>query len=168
MRNSLIALSALVLVLPAPSLQAQPATAPSAGGIAVGQVLDNLLTKTVNGWLQFGIMSYPKRVTRGYVTSETMECCVVLYQRGNSYIVARAAPVLRSPQGEVKRFRIEALHRLTARPDEEQVECRLPGNWTFLTLKDPKTGWLRSVVMDRDAFVSVTWQDPGSYCSYGD
>lgn len=167
MRTSLTILAA-GLALAASPVVAQKKPAPAATDIAVGQVLDDTLGKTVNGWIHASGYLYAKRETKDYVTTETMECCVSVFNRGNRYVVARTEAVTRNRDGGVIKERVLATHKLTARPGEVEIDCSLIGQTAFLTLRDPKTGWLRSVVLSGDTFVTVTWKDPGGYCSYGD
>lgn len=167
MRTRVIVLAAGLALGASPAL-AQKKPTPAPVGITVGQVLDDTLGKTVNGWLHTSGSLYAKRETKDYVTTETMECCVAVFNRGNRFIVARTEAVTRNPTGGVIKERVLATHRLTARPGEVETDCSLIGQSAFLTLQDPKTGWLRSVVLSGDAFITVTWKDPGSFCSYGD
>lgn len=156
------------LALAAAPLQAQQKPAPPAGDIAVGQVLDDTLGKTVKGWMHTSGNLYHKRETKDFVTTETLECCVSVFTRGNRYIIARTEAVTRNPDGGVIKERVLSTYRLTARHGEVEILCSLIGQTAFVTLHDPKTGWLRSVVMNGDEFVTVTWKDPGGYCSFGD
>lgn len=167
MRTELTLLTAALMLAAAPA-QAQQRKGPAAQDIAVGQVLDDTLGKTVNGWQHTSGSLYEKRETKDYVTTETMECCVAVFNRGNRYIVARTEAVTRNPTGGVIKERVLSIDRLSARPGEVEVDCSLIGQRAFLTLHDPKTGWLRSVVLNGDAFVTVTWKDPGGFCSFGD
>lgn len=166
MRTKLLLAAGLALA--SSPLQAQRKPPPPVGDISVGQILDDTLGKTVNGWLHSSGTLYAKRETRDFVTTETLECCVAIFNRGNRYIIARTEAVTRSPDGGVIKERVLSTYRLTARPGEVEVLCSFIGQTAFLTLQDPKTSWLRSVVLNGDEFVTVTWQDPGDYCSYGD
>lgn len=167
MRTRLTILAAGLVLAVSPA-SAQRTTVPATSDIVVGQVLDDTLGKTVNGWNHASGHLYAKRETADYVTTETMECCVAVFNRGSRYIVARTEAVTRNSDGGVIKERVLATHRITARPGEAEIDCSLIGQTAFLTLKDPRTGWLRSVVLNNDTFVTVTWKDPGDFCSYGD
>lgn len=167
MRTRLTILAA-GLALAASPAAGQKKAAPAAADIAVGQVLNDTLGKTVNGWLHTTGSLYARRVTKDYVTTETLECCVSVLKRGNRYIVARTEAVTRNPDGGVIKERVLSTHKLTARPGEVEIDCSLIGQSAFLTLQETKTGWLRSVVLNGDAFITVSWKDPGGFCSYGD
>ncbi len=163
-----LAILAPVLVLIATPVLAQQKSAQAASDIVVGQVLDDTLGKTVNGWTHTTGSLYAKRETKDYVTTETMECCVAVFKRGNRYIVARTEALTRNPNGGVIKQRVLATHRLTMQPGEVEIDCSLVGQAAFLTVQNPKTGWLRSVVLNGDRLITVTWKDPGEFCYYGD
>ena len=156
------------LLLGAMPLAAKPAKPPLPGalqGIAEVQVLDDTLGKTVKGWLHSSGSMYGKSETKGEVTTTRLDCCVAVFSKGRSYIVALTEPVTRSPTGGVIKEKIVALKRIDARPGEVQEECSLFGLNLGLTLRNPKTMMARSVVIDNGGFAVLEWKDTFRNCA---
>ena len=139
--------------------QAQPVRAPAAG-----DVVDTGTGQSVGGWRSLGGGLYPRRVDRNQVTTETLGCCFQVFQRGRTFLVARTVAVTRDAQGGVVSARIAAVTTLTAGPDEEHTSCSLLWITPELSLRDRRTGMVRSVVIQDGRFVTLAWRDPGSFC----
>lgn len=154
------ALFAAAALLTAPALAAPPAPA-----ITAGQVLDDTLGKVVNGWLHLQGSMYMTYSTSDAVTTGTLDCCIAVFSKGRSYIVARTEPVERNAQGGVIKERVMALKRLDARPGEVQEECSLYTLNLALTLRNPKTMMARSVVVDQGGLSVLEWKDAAGNCA---
>ncbi|MBN8500426.1 MAG: hypothetical protein J0M19_04670 [Sphingomonadales bacterium] len=142
--------------------------APSGGTLAVGQVLDDSMGKSVNGWLHMQGSMYTTRSTKNSVTTETQACCVAVLKRGTSYIVARTEVMARNPTGGVIKERIASLRRIDARPGEDLIDCSLFSLNLALSLKNEKTRMVRSVVVDDGGLAVIEWKDTDGRCSLGD
>ena len=161
-------LFALLAAVAAPSAAQPSAEAPADDTIRLGQVLDDTLGTSVNGWQHSRGSMYTIRETADGVTTEKLTCCVAEFHRENSYIVAVTEPLARNPDGGVIKERVIALVRLDAGPDESYSECGLFGLNLGLSLKDEKTGMVRSVVIDQGGLQTFEWKDSEGRCGYGD
>lgn len=155
------AIVAIVLLSAAP-LIAKPA--PSAPGIAVGQVLNDTLGKTVNGWLHSSGSMFGTSTTKDEITTTRLDCCIAVFSKGRSYIVALTQPIERNGKGGVIKEKVVATKRLDARPGEVQEECSLFNLNIGLTLRNPKTMMARSVVIDNGGFAVLEWKDTFRQC----
>jgi hypothetical protein len=156
-----------VILLSAAPLAAKPAKPPLAvapQGIVVGQVLNDTLGKTVNGWLHSSGSMFGTSETKGEVTTTRLDCCIAVFSKGRSYIVALTEPVTRSANGGVIKEKVVAIKRLDARPGEVQEECGLFNLNIGLTLRNPKTMMARSVVIDNGGFAVLEWKDTFRNC----
>lgn len=163
MRTSLTVLAA-GLALAAGSALAQNKPAPAAQTIAVGQVLQDTLGKTVNGWTHNIGSMFMRYETRDGVTTGTLDCCVAVFNRGNSYIVARTQPLARTPNGGVIRERVIAVKRIELRPGEIETLCDLFNLDLALSVRNPKTKWVRSVVISHGEIQMLEWRDTSGRC----
>lgn len=155
MKHLPIALSALVL------LGASPAPAP---GIKPGLVLNDTLGQTVNGWLHASGAMFTVLKNRNGVWIREDDCCVATFQKGQSYIIARTLPLTRSPNGGVIKERVLETRRIDVRPGEEGVGCNAFGLQFHMSLKNPKTLAVRSVVIHDGKLGLLEWKDNGNYC----
>jgi hypothetical protein len=158
---------AAVLLSAAP-LMAKPAKPPlpvPPPGIAVGQVLNDTLGKTVNGWLHFSGSMYGTSETKDEVTTTRLDCCISLFSKKRSYIVALTDPIERNGKGGVIKEKIVAIKRIEALPGEVQEECSLFNLNVGLTLRNPKTMMARSVVIDNGGFAVLEWKDTFRNCA---
>lgn len=163
MRTRLTVLAA-GLVLAALPAAAQKKPAPAATEIAVGQVLDDTLGKTVNGWTHNTGSMFTRYEARNGVTIEKLDCCVAVFNRGNSYIVARTQPLARTPTGGVIRERVIAVKRLDLRPGEIETLCDLFNLDLALSVRNPTTNWVRSVVISYGEIQMLEWRDTSGRC----
>jgi hypothetical protein len=161
------ALVITALVLAAGPLAAKPAKPPlplAPQAIVVGQVLNDTLGKTVNGWLHASGSMFGTAETKGEVTTTRLDCCIAVFSKGRSYIVALTEPVARNSAGGVIKEKVVALKRIEARPGEVQEECSLFNLNLGLTLRNPKTMMARSVVIDNGGFAVLEWKDTFRNC----
>lgn len=160
MRPIMLAIASLTL------LGAAPAPSP---GIPIGMVITDGLGKTFNGWLyQTGSM-FTRFETRNEVTTGRLDCCVAMFSKGRSFIVARTEPLTRAENGGVIKEKVIATKRLDARPGEEQSECDLFGIDLGLSLRHTKTAWVRSVVVTGNGDLAyLEWKDTDNRCYLGD
>ncbi len=158
----------LLSATPLAAKPAKPAAAPPPPPIPVGQVIDDGLGKTISGWLYAQGSLYHKRETKGEVTTEAYECCIALFSWGKHYTVARTEALARTPTGGVTRERVTQTFRLTVRPGEIEMECWLYSLNVALSLKNPATGMVRSVIVDNETIALLEWKDSDGRCSSGD
>ena len=155
------------ILLSATPLAAKPAKPPlpvAPQGIVVGQVLNDTLGKTVNGWLHSSGSMYGTSETKDHITTTRLDCCIAVFSKGRSYIVALTEPVTRSANGGVIKEKVVAIKRLDAQPGEVQEECSLFNLNLGLTLRNPKTMMARSVVIDNGGFAVLEWKDTFRQC----
>lgn len=160
----LILAATLLCAAPLAAKPAKPSLPVSPQGIVMGQVLNDTLGKTVNGWLHFQGSTYGTSETKDYVTTTRIDCCVAVFSKGRSYIVALTQPLARNPTGGVIKEKVVALKRIDARPGEVQEECSLFTLNLGLTLRNPKTMMARSVVIDNGGFAVLEWKDTFRQC----
>ncbi|HOB14598.1 MAG TPA: hypothetical protein PK680_03065 [Novosphingobium sp.] len=160
---------ALAAVVAAP-LSAKPAVKPSADtGIHEGQILDDVSGKTVNGWQSKGGAMYPVKPGEGQAPGDAYACCVALFQKGNTFAVARTEPLERNPDGGVIKERVITVMKITALPGEEETMCEGLPTYHALSLKNEKTGMVRSVTVDPAGEMKLeTWKDAKGQCGYGE
>ena len=161
-------LALLLGAAPLTAKPAKPAVPPPPPPIPVGQVIDDGLGKTISGWLYAQGSLYHKRETKGEVTTEAYECCIALFSRGKHYTVARTEALAKTPTGGVTRERVTQTFRLTVRPGEIEMECWLYSLNVALSLKNPATGMVRSVIVDNETIALLEWKDSDGRCSSGD
>jgi hypothetical protein len=155
------------ILLSAAPVAAKPAKPPLAvppQGIVVGQVLNDTMGKTVNGWLHFQGSMYGTSETKDEITTTRLDCCIAVFSKGRSYIVALTEPIERNGKGGVIKEKVVAIKRLDARPGEVQEECSLFNLNLGLTLRNPKTMMARSVVIDNGGFAVLEWKDTFRQC----
>lgn len=154
-----------MLVIAAP-LTAKPAKPPLpvAPGIAVGQVLNNTLGKTVNGWLHNQGSMFGTSETKDSVTTIKLDCCIAVFSKGNSFIVARTEPLARNPAGGVIREKVIAVQRIDLRPGEVETQCSLFVLDLVVSVRNPKSGWVRSVVVSEGTLGLLEWRDNSGRC----
>lgn len=158
MKRLLLALATLPLLGAAP-----------APGISIGLEITEGLGKTINGWLYQNGSMFTRFDTRNQITTGRLDCCVAMFVKGRSFIVARTQPLTRAANGGVIKEKVIATKRLEARPGEEQSECDLLGIDMGLSLRNAKTAWVRSVVITRSGDLDyLEWKDTGNRCYLGD
>ncbi|HEX4847515.1 MAG TPA: hypothetical protein VFV30_05190 [Novosphingobium sp.] len=160
-RKAILAAAALLLAAPALAQRAAPAPA---GTIAVGQVLNDTLGKVVNGWTHNVGAMFKRYETRDGVTTGTLDCCVAVFSRGSSYIVARTEPLARTANGGVIREKVIAVQRLDLRPGEIETTCDLFNLDIAMSVRNPKTNWVRSVVISYGEIQMLEWRDTSNRC----
>lgn len=163
-RALIFAAALLTAVTPSTAKPTNPPLPVAPQGIVVGQVLNDTLGKTVNGWLHSSGSMYGTSETKGEVTTTRLDCCIAVFSKGRSYIVALTEPVARNANGGVIKEKVVALKRIDARPGEVQEECGLFGLNLGLTLRNPKTMMARSVVIDNGGFAVLEWKDTFRNC----
>lgn len=162
--RSLVLITALAAAAPLAAKPAKPPLPVAPQGIVAGQVLNDTLGKTVNGWLHSSGSMFGTSETKGEVTTTRLDCCIAVFSKGRSYIVALTEPVTRSANGGVIKEKVVAIKRLDARPGEVQEECSLFNLNIGLTLRNPKTMMARSVVIDNGGFAVLEWKDTFRNC----
>lgn len=158
MRNSL---TALIVLLAAPALAATPAP-----GITVGQVLDDTLGKPVNGWLHTQGSMFTSFETKDGVRTGKLDCCIAVFRKGRSYIVARTEPLAHNAKGGVIKEKVVAIKRLDMRPGEVETMCELFSLQLELSVHNPKTRMVRSVVVENGALGLLEWLDTSGQCGF--
>lgn len=153
---------ALLFAVPA---HAGPAAPAATGTIAVGQVLNDTLGKTVNGWTHNTGAMFMRFDTQNGVTTGTLDCCVAVFSRGKSYIVARTQPLTRSANGGVIKEKVIAVKRLDLRQGEIETTCDLFNLDLAISVRNPKTNWVRSVVISYGKIEMLEWRDTSGRCS---
>jgi hypothetical protein len=111
---------------------------------------------------------YSNRSTQGHVTTEIDVCCYEVFQRGTSILIARTEPVARREKGGVIAERVLATMTITKRFTEIEGMCSLLWIKPALSLYDNRTKTVRSVIINGNDFVTMSWSDPGGYCGFGD
>lgn len=135
-----------------------------APGIRVGLVLDDTLGKTVNGWLHTqGSMFNVTRHKDG-VSTVDLDCCIAVFSKGRSTIVARTVPLAKNATGGVIKERITDLRRIDLRPGETEMGCGLFTLNLVYSVKNPKTGNVRSIVVDEGGLGTLDWKDDQNRC----
>lgn len=145
------------------SISAQEAT-----DLRVGQVIGNEQGQVINGWTQVGGTHYQKRSTKDYVTTETTECCVTTFKRGDTYLFAATDPIARGQRGGVEAERITVIKKFTIPADENEVDCSLMWIMPATSFSKGFGSPIRSIIFDGTEFVEIRWSDPGLYCDFGD
>lgn len=164
MRHRLIVLAGAMLA--AAPLLAKPAKAPlPAPAIAVGQVLNDTLGKSVNGWLHGQGAMFSRTETKGNVTTASLDCCIAVFSRGHSYIIARTEPLARNPDGGVIREKVATVERIDLRSGEIETECSLFSLQIVFSVRNPKTNQVRSVFVDNGALALLEWHDTANRCA---
>lgn len=159
------ALLAILATLAPAGLAAQPAPT----DLAVGQIIGNEPGQVINGWTHRGGSMIPRRKTANYVTTETMECCAAIFERGDAVLVARTIPVARNDKGGVLAERIVEIVKLEKRPGEISAgDCSLLWIVPAWTLLNERTKAARSLVVTADGIEQVSWIDEHGSCYLGD
>lgn len=142
-------------------LGAAPAPAPS---IPIGLVLDDTLGKTVKGWFHAQGTMFSVSKTKDGVTTSELDCCIAVFTRAKSYIVARTEPLARNATGGVIKEKVVAVRRIDTRPGELEMVCSLYSLQTAISLKNRKTNMVRSIVVDEGALGLLEWKDSEGRC----
>lgn len=167
MKNRLLLL-ATALLATAP-LDAKPAARRAAvdNGIYIGQILVDANGKVINGWQSKGGAMYQTRPGAGLAPGDAYECCIHLFQKGSKYIVARTVAVERASDGGVIKERVAAMARITAQRGEEETTCEGTGSYLALSLKNERSGMVRSIVVSPKGELSeLLWKDSKGLCGY--
>jgi hypothetical protein len=157
MRTKLILVAAAILAVPAMA-------APPASTIKVGQVLDDSLGKTVNGWLHTLGSMFSSYETKGDVTTGKLDCCIAMLTKGRSYIVARTEPLARNATNGVIKEKVIGVQRIDLRPGEVETLCSLFSLQIVFSVRNPKTNQVRSVVVDEGKLATLEWHDTNQRC----
>jgi hypothetical protein len=157
MRTKLLIAVAMLLAVPA-------LAAPPAPSIKVGQVLDDTLGKTVNGWEHTQGSMFTSFEFKNGVQTGKLDCCIAVFRKARSFMVALTEPVARNKTGGVIKEKVLAVLRIDLRPGEEEMSCGLFSLQIILSVKNPKTNWVRSVIVDQSALGMLEWRDTKGQC----
>lgn len=137
--------------------------------ITVGTVFGSQIGQNINGWRQMGGGLYLNRSTANYVTTEFDVCCYAVFQKENTYLIARTVAVAKREAGGVIAERVLGTKIVNKRPTENVViDCLILWIRPAFNLYDTRTKIIRSVIISGDEFVTISWSDPGNYCDLGD
>lgn len=158
-----------LLTIFAALVPAGSAAQPAPTDLAVGQIIGNEPGQVINGWTHRGGSTIPRRKTANFVTTETMECCAAIFERGDSVLVARTIPIARNDKGGVLAERIVEMVKLEKRPGEISVgDCSILWITPAWTLLDERTKAARSLVVTADGIEQISWVDERGSCYLGD
>jgi len=146
---------------------APPAAAPDAA-LAEGQIIPSAAETVVGGWKKQWTADYAVRTTQGRVTTETLQCCVNVFAKGNALLVVKTEALTRDTKGEPLTERVQRKLWVTKRPNEVVADCQIFWVTTQLSLVDIKTDAVRSVVIEDGEPVLFNWNDSKGDCAYGD
>ena len=111
----------------------------------------------------------PQRRTANYTTTETMECCAAIFERGNSVLIARTVPIARNDRGGVLAERIVEILKVERQPNEISVaDCSLLWILPTWTLLNERTKVVRSIVVTTDGIEQISWIDERGSCYLGE
>lgn len=138
--------------------------------LAAGQVFNAKPGQMVGGWAYRAGTLIPKRKTERSVTTETLECCAAVFERGKTYLVARTVPAALDKAGGVVSQRIvEVLMVEKSNGEISPGGCSLLWITPAWTLLNERTRAARSfVVTPDDGIRQISWIDDRGSCSGGD
>ena len=131
----------------------QPPTEPQ-----VGLVFKGDRGEVINGWKLVAASLYPKRVVAKGVTMETLECCLVEFQRNRTILLVKVDGVERNARGGFASQRIVLTYKVRMLPGEELDNGGMPlSPYDGFSLVNMKTGIVRSIVFNGEAFREWDW-----------
>ena len=168
MRWKLIGMIAVWTLTPALSAKLPTAAPVPDNAIVGGQIFSSASDLTIGGWRKLWTADYVIRASSGRVTTETSQCCVNVFGKGNALLVVKSEVASRDASGNPLTERVQRKLWVTKRANEIIADCQIFWISTQLSLVDDKTDAVRSVVVDNGELTLFNWRGSGSHCAFGD
>ncbi|HVJ71098.1 MAG TPA: hypothetical protein VM531_06280 [Sphingomicrobium sp.] len=136
--------------------------------LAVGQVITSRPGDTINGWTHVSAGIIYRRTTANNVTTETIDCCAAVFERGNTVLIARTARVGSNKGSQPTTDRIHETSKVEKLPGEFLAGCDLLWINPVANLIQDKTDAVRSFVVTPEGITQVRWINDQNWCSSGD
>ena len=155
------------MLLASGALAAAPAR-DGLGGPGVGQVFSGHNGMAIDGWAWGGGGLWSHTQTERGVTTVSDECCFALFSRGDAYLVLKTTAVARGPRGGVESERVVDRHYIRRQAGEREMLCFPLGVMAVLSLVEPKTRHVRSVMVGEEGAFVFEWIDRTRSCDSGE
>ena len=165
-RGSMGLMAALLLAAPLAAKVPMPAPTPDSA-LVEGQVIPSVPEAVIGGWRKLWTGDHVTRTMAGRVTTESLQCCIAVFGKGNALLVLKTEALTRDAKGEPLTERIQRKLWITQRRGEQVADCQILWINPALSLVDIKSNAVRSVVVEDGQLVIFNWQDSGN-CAYGD